>query len=83
MKKLNALRQVRIKIDDRIDVAWKSKDPPQRNLGRWTDPKALLRRIYELKHPDKVAATDGPGRQWQATWQGRFRVNRQRSRRAA
>lgn len=69
--RMDALRQVRIEIGNGHVVAWEAKQPALRNLGRWTDPKALLRRIYEIEHPD-TAVPEGPGRQWQATWRGRF-----------
>ena len=72
MKKMDALREVRIKIGGKNVTAWEAKSPALRNLGRWTDPKALLRRIYEVEHPEEVPTPEGPGRQWQATWRGRF-----------
>lgn len=68
---MNALREVHIGIGERTVSAWEPIDPGLRSLGRWTDPQALLRRIYELEHPEE-AAPEGPGRQWQATWRGRF-----------
>jgi len=72
-KSMSALREVHIDIADTHVVAWEPKEPSLRSLGRWTDPKALLRRIYELEHPeDTQNAPEGPGRQWQATWRGRF-----------
>lgn len=72
-KSMSALREVRIDIGNSCVVAWEPKDQAFRSLGRWTDPKALLRRIYELEHPEEVnSALEGPGRQWQATWRGRF-----------
>ncbi len=84
MKKMDALRQVDIEIAGKHVVAWETKDPGLRALGRWTDPKALLRRIYELEHPEVTAVPEGPGRQWQSTWRGRFSTaSRQRSRKAA
>lgn len=83
MKKMTALRQVRIQIDGKTVVAWETKDPALRSLGRWTDPKALLRRVYQVEHPEAVLMPDGPGRQWQATWRGRFTSSRQKSRKAA
>jgi hypothetical protein len=70
-KSMTALRQVRIDIAAKNVVAWEPKDPALRSLGRWTDPKALLRRIYEVEHPEE-SVPQGPGRQWQATWRGRF-----------
>lgn len=83
MKKMDALRQVHIQIGGKRVVAWETKEPTLRVLGRWTDPKALLRRIYEFEHPE-TAVPEGPGRQWQATWRGRFTVPpRQKSRKAA
>jgi hypothetical protein len=72
MKKIDALREVRIRIGGKMVSAWEAKAPALRSLGRWTDPKALLRRIYEVEHPDKVVVPEGPGRQWQSTWRGRF-----------
>ncbi len=84
MKKIDALREVRIKIGGKNVSAWEPKAPVLRSLGRWTDPKALLRRIYELEHPEEVMAPEGPGRQWQATWRGRFNAGaRVKSRKAA
>jgi len=71
MKKIDALRQVKIDIDGKRVMAWEAKDPALRILGRWSDPKALLRRIYEFEHPEENVP-EGPGRQWQATWRGRF-----------
>jgi hypothetical protein len=79
---MTALRQVRIDIGGSRVIAWEAKDLALRSLGRWTDPKALLRRIYELEHPQEDVP-EGPGRQWQATWRGRFtpakRTNKARS----
>jgi hypothetical protein len=84
MKKTDAIREVRIKIGGKTVSAWEPKSPILRNLGRWTDPKALLKRIYEVEHPEEVAVPEGPGRQWQATWRGRFNPTaRQKSRKAA
>jgi len=84
MKKMDALREVRIKISGKTVSAWEAKEPTLRSLGRWTDPKALLRRIYEVQHPEEVPVAEGPGRQWQATWRGRFnQAPRQKSRKAA
>ena len=84
MKKMDALREVRIRISGKTVSAWEAKEPALRSLGRWTDPKALLRRIYEVQHPEEVPAVEGPGRQWQATWRGRFnQAPRQKSRKAA
>jgi hypothetical protein len=84
MKKIDALREVRLKIAGKTVSAWEAKSPALRNLGRWTDPKALLKRIYEVEHPDEVTLPEGPGRQWQATWRGRFNpATRQKSRKAA
>ena len=71
MKKMSALREVRIEAGGTRVICWEAKDPALRGLGRWTDPKALLQRIYELEHPETVVQ-EGPGRQWQATWRGRF-----------
>lgn len=83
MKKMDALRQVQIEIGGKQVIAWETKEPSQRALGRWTDPKALLRRIYELEHPE-TTVPEGPGRQWQATWRGRFAMSqRSKSRKAA
>jgi hypothetical protein len=84
MKKMDALRQVHIEIGGKHVVAWEAKDRPLRALGRWTDPKALLRRIYQFEHPEEVEILGGPGRQWQATWRGRFAApSRPKSRKAA
>ena len=84
MKKMDVLREVRIKISGKTVSAWEAKAPALRNLGRWTDPKALLRRIYEVEHPEEVTTVEGPGRQWQATWRGRFnQAPRQKPRKAA
>jgi hypothetical protein len=84
MKKMDALREVRIKISGKTVSAWEAKAPALRALGRWTDPKALLRRIYEVQHPEEAPTPEGPGRQWQATWRGRFnQAPRQKSRKAA
>jgi hypothetical protein len=83
-KKMNALREVRIVIDGKTVSAWEAKEPALRGLGRWTDPKALLRRMYAVQHPEETAAAEGPGRQWQATWRGRFApATRPKSRKAA
>jgi hypothetical protein len=83
MKRIEALRQVQIEIGKKRVVAWEAKQAALRNLGRWTDPKALLRRIYEFEHPE-TAIQEGPGRQWQATWRGRFAPNaRHKPRKAA
>jgi hypothetical protein len=82
-KSVAALRQVKIQIDGHRVVAWEAKEPTMHTLGRWTDPKGLLQRIHEIEHPEEAAA-DGPGRQWQATWRGRFAPNsRGRTRKAA
>lgn len=70
-KKMSALHEVHIRIEGKHVVAWEAKEVALRPLGRWTDPKALLRRIYEFEHPEETQA-DGPGRQWQATWRGRY-----------
>ena len=84
MKKMDALREVRIKIGGKNVSAWEAKSAILRNLGRWSDPKALLKRIYEVEHPELVAVPEGPGRQWQATWRGRFnQAARQKPRKAA
>jgi hypothetical protein len=84
MKKMDALRQVYIEIDGKRVAAWETKDRALRALGRWTDPKALLRRIYQFEHPEELEIPGGPGRQWQATWRGRFAVSpRSKSRKAA
>jgi hypothetical protein len=83
MKKMNALREVHIETGGTSVVCWEPKDPAMRALGRWTDPKALLRRIYEVEHPE-ANVQEGPGRQWQATWRGRFAPpSRPKSRKAA
>jgi hypothetical protein len=84
MKKMDVLRQVNIEIDGKRVAAWETKDRALRALGRWTDPKALLRRIYQFEHPEELEVPGGPGRQWQATWRGRFTVSpRLKSRKAA
>ncbi len=84
MKKLDTLRQVQIEIGGKRVTAWEAKDRALRGLGRWTDPKALLQRIYQFEHPDEVEVPEGPGRQWQATWRGRFSGSpRSKSRKAA
>ncbi len=84
MKKMDVLRQVYIEIDGKRVAAWEAKERALRVLGRWTDPKALLRRIYQFEHPEEAEIAGGPGRQWQATWRGRFAVSpRSRSRKAA
>ncbi len=81
---LKALRKVHIEVGGKRIVAWEPKDPNLRNLGRWTDPQALLRRMYEQEHPEDALETLGPGRQWQATWKGRFNPGlKQKSRTAA
>ena len=83
-KKMDALREVQIELGGKRVTAWEAKDPALRALGRWTDPKALLQRIFEIEHPEAVQVPDGPGRQWQATWRGRFNVPpRSKSRKAA
>ena len=83
MKRMDTLRKVQIKSGDARVIAWEAKDPSLRVLGRWSDPKALLRRIYEFEHPE-AAVPEGPGRQWQATWRGRFTpAARSKSRKAA
>ncbi|MCX8072628.1 MAG: hypothetical protein N3C12_09275 [Candidatus Binatia bacterium] len=69
---LTALRKVHIEVGGKRVVAWEPKDPSFRNLGRWTDPQALLRRMYEQEHPRESLDELGPGRHWQATWKGRF-----------
>jgi len=81
-KKMGALREVQIHIGGKRVLAWEPKDQSLRLLGRWTDPKALLRRIYEFQHPEENVP-EGPGRQWQATWRGRFSPNRAKPRKAA
>ncbi len=84
MKKLDALRRVQIVIDGKRVTAWEAKDQGLRALGRWTDPEALLRRIYQFEHPEEATVPEGPGRQWQATWRGRFAASpRSKSRKAA
>jgi hypothetical protein len=84
LKKMDALRKVQIEIGGKQVAAWETKDPAMRTaLGRWTDPKALLRRIYEIEHPE-ATVPEGPGRQWQASWRGRFAMSpRSKSRKAA
>lgn len=82
MKSMSALRQVRIAIGGHDVIAWEPKEPSLRSLGRWTDPKALLRRIHELEHPE-AHLPQGPGRQWQATWRGRFSPSRRGKARSA
>ena len=83
MKKIGALRKIEINTGGTKVIAWEAKDPALQALGRWTDPKALLRRIYEVEHPE-ATTPEGPGRQWQSTWRGRFSVGgRQKSRKAA
>jgi hypothetical protein len=79
---MSALREVRIDIGGDDVVAWEPRDPSLRSLGRWTDPKALLQRIYELEHPE-ANIPEGPGRQWQATWRGRFTPARRNKARTA
>lgn len=69
--KMSDLRKVFIQLGNERVVAWEPKDPAKRALGRWTDPEALLRRMYEIDHPEEFVP-EGPGRQWQATWRGRF-----------
>jgi hypothetical protein len=81
-KAISTLREVRIDIGGNAVSAWEAKEPTLRSLGRWTDPEALLRRIYELEHPEENVP-EGPGRQWQATWRGRFVPNRGRNRKVA
>ncbi len=84
MKKMGALRQVHIEIGGKRVVAWEAKEQVLRALGRWSDPKALLRRIYRFEHPEETEPPNGPGRQWQATWRGRFAASpRSKSRKAA
>ncbi len=83
MKKHDTLRQVQIEIGGKRVTAWEAKDQALRGLGRWTDPKALLQRIYQFEHPEEVEVPEGPGRQWQATWRGRFAGSRSKSRKAA
>ena len=61
-KEMATLRQVRIEIDGHGVSAWEPKAEELRSLGRWTDPEALLRRIYELEHPNENVPED-PGRQ--------------------
>lgn len=68
----SVLRKVRIEIGGHHSVAWEAKEEKFAMLGRWTDPEALLRRIHEIEHPEEVKVAEGPGRQWQATWRGRF-----------
>lgn len=72
LKNSDVLRQVQIVIAGKRVVAWEARKPVLRALGRWSDPKALLHRIYLLEHPEEMEAHEGPGRQWQATWRGRF-----------
>ena len=70
-RSMNELRKVYIEAGPQRFPAWEAKDPRLQALGRWTDPQALLRRIYEWEHPEETV-DEGPGRQWQATWRGRF-----------
>lgn len=82
-KCLSRLREVHIDIGGHPVSAWEAREPALRSLGRWTDPKALLQRIHELEHPEENIP-EGPGRQWQATWRGRFAPNsRAKARQAA
>ena len=84
LKSMDTLRQVQIRINGKQVTAWQAKDQALRALGRWTDPKALLQRIYQLQHPEEMETQEGPGRQWQATWRGRFSgTPREKSRKAA
>lgn len=69
---LKSLRKVYIEVGGKRLAAWEPKDPNLRNLGRWTDPRALLRRMWEQAHPQSALEALGPGRQWQATWKGKF-----------
>lgn len=83
-KSMDTLRKVEILIADKPVTAWEAKDQGLRALGRWTDPKALLQRIYQFQHPEEMETQEGPGRQWQATWRGRFSgTPRAKSRKAA
>jgi hypothetical protein len=83
-RRMDALQEVEIVLGGKRVMAWEAKDPSLKALGRWTDPKALLQRIFEIEHPDEVPVPDGPGRQWQATWRGRFNAGpRAKSRKAA
>ena len=82
-KNKSAIREVKILIGGELVSAWEAKSETLHALGRWTDPKGLLRRIYEVEHPEENVP-EGPGRQWQATWRGRFVTNpRSRARKAA
>jgi hypothetical protein len=84
LKGMDTLRRVLIQIANKRVAAWEAKDQGLRALGRWTDPQALLQRIYQFEHPEELEAQEGPGRQWQATWRGRFSGGpRARSRKAA
>jgi hypothetical protein len=79
---IKSLRKVHIDVAGKRVVAWEPKDPNLRSLGRWTDPQALLNRMYELEHPSAPAA--GPNRQWQQTWRGRVvPASKTKARRAA
>ncbi len=69
---LKTLKKVHIEVGGKRVVAWQPKDPALQNLGRWTDPQALLRRMYEQQNPEETMESLGPGRHWQATWKGRF-----------
>ncbi|GIW43713.1 MAG: hypothetical protein KatS3mg077_0995 [Candidatus Binatia bacterium] len=81
---LKALKKVYIEVGGKRVPAWEPKDPALRSLGRWTDPEALLRRMYEQEHPEDALEFLGPGRQWQTTWKGRFNpALKQKNRRAA
>ena len=70
-KGMEALRKVHIETGGGRVEAWEAKDPIMQSLGRWSDPGALLRRIHQIQHPEELVE-DGPGRQWQSTWRGRF-----------
>ncbi len=80
----SVLRRVRIEIAGHVTEAWQAKDERYSStLGRWSDPEALLKRIHELEHPEEVKVLEGPGRQWQATWRGRFVPKRPKTQKAA
>jgi hypothetical protein len=70
-KGMEALRKVYIDIGNGRVEAWEAKDPVMQSLGRWSDPAALLRRIHQIQHPEEMVE-EGPGRQWQSTWRGRY-----------
>lgn len=80
---LKSLRKVHIEVGGKRVVAWEPRDPALRNLGRWTDPHALLRRMYEQQNPENTLEELGPGRHWQNTWKGRFNPTLKQKNRSA